>query len=78
MVSGIVAINRVKRGFADVDALLDVLDRKLTHGTLQSDSRARISEILSLLPSDNEAGRELRAQIASVLVMTSPEYIVLR
>ena len=63
---------------ADIPALLDILDRKLTHGTLRQDTRARIGDILSLLEAQSDTGRELRAGVAAVLVMTSPEYIVLR
>lgn len=62
----------------DVEALVDNLDVLLTHGTLQSDSRARIVEGLELIPSQDEEGRLLRAQIASILMMTTPEYIVQR
>ena len=62
----------------DTDALLDLLDIKLTHGTLRDDSRDRIAEILSSLEAQSDEGRELRAQLASVLVMTTPEYIVLK
>lgn len=63
---------------SDLDALLDNLDALLTHGTLQADSRERIIEGLSQLPDATQEDRELRAQVASVLVMTTPEYIVLR
>ncbi|MCB1841714.1 MAG: DUF1800 domain-containing protein [Halioglobus sp.] len=62
----------------DLDALLTHLDGKLTHGTLREETRARIAQILSLLDATTEEGRQLRARVASVLVMTSPEYIVLR
>ena len=62
----------------DVDALLDYLDLFLTHRTLQADTRARVSEILEALPANSTEDLELRAQVASVLVMTAPEYIVLR
>lgn len=62
----------------DPEALLAHLDSKLTHGTLRSETRARIAQILSLLDANTEEGRQLRARVASVLVMTSPEYIVLR
>ena len=62
----------------DIDALLTHLDQKLTHGTLRDETRSRLSEILSLLNAGDEEGRLLRARVASVLVMTSPEYIVLR
>ncbi len=62
----------------DVPALLDYLDLLLTHRTLQSETRERINSILEALPANNAADLELRAQVASVLVMTAPEYIVLR
>ncbi len=63
---------------ADTDMLLDNLDLLLTHGTLQAETRTRITEILTSLGSENEGDLLFRAQLASVLVMTSPEYIVLR
>jgi uncharacterized protein (DUF1800 family) len=63
---------------ADPEALLDNLDLLLTYGTLQDDTRARITDILNSLNSDTEEDLLLRARAASVLVMTSPEYIVLR
>jgi uncharacterized protein (DUF1800 family) len=62
----------------DPDALLDNLDGLLTHGTLQDETRTRVGQILSQLPSETNEDMLLRAKIASVLVMTSPEYIVLR
>ncbi len=63
---------------ADADALLDNLDQLLTHGTLRVETRTRITQLLASLGSTTEADLVRRAQIASVLVMTSPEYIVLR
>ncbi len=63
---------------ADPDALLDNLDQLLTHGTLQAETRARITEILDVIGSETDDELLLRARVASVLVMTSPEYIVLR
>ena len=63
---------------ADPEALLDNLDLLLTYGTLRDDTRARIADILNSLDSDTEEDLLLRARTASVLVMTSPEYIVLR
>lgn len=63
---------------ADPEALLDNLDLLLTYGTLQDDTRARVTGILDALGSDTEEDLLLRARVASVLVMTSPEYIVLR
>lgn len=62
----------------DPQALLDNLDRLLTHGTLQPETRARISGLLDALAAETEEDRLVRVQVASVLVMTSPEYIVLR
>lgn len=63
---------------ADPEALLDHLDLLLTHGTLQDETRASITEALAVIDSSSQAGRLVRAQLASVMVMTSPEYIVLR
>ncbi|MFK8048132.1 MAG: DUF1800 family protein [Halioglobus sp.] len=63
---------------ADTEALLTNLDELLTHGSLQNDTRTRITQLLSELGSETEDELLLRSQIASVLVMTSPEYIVLR
>tara|TARA_R110000823_G_scaffold139607_7_gene269543 strand:- start:5022 stop:6800 length:1779 start_codon:yes stop_codon:yes gene_type:complete len=62
----------------DVDALLAHLDSKLTHGTLTATTRERIVQIVTLLDASSEEGRQLRARVASVLIMTSPDYIVLR
>ena len=62
----------------DIPALLDHLDMRLTHGTLSAEARDRISSVISLLPAGNDEARQLRARVASVLVMTSPDYIVLR
>ncbi|MFT4613145.1 MAG: hypothetical protein ACI9NT_000281 [Bacteroidia bacterium] len=62
----------------DSDALLDHLDLLLTHGNLQTDTRARIAEVLDFLPPDSDENRQLRAQFASFMIMTAPEYIVLR
>jgi len=63
---------------ANPQALLDHLDLLLTHGTLREDTRERISEALSVVNADTDAGLQARARLASVMVMTSPEYIVLR
>ena len=63
---------------ADPVALLDHLDLILTHGTLQDETRASITEALAVIDSSSQAGRLVRAQLASVMVMTSPEYVVLR
>ena len=63
---------------ADPEALLDHLDLLLTHGTLLEETRARVTEALDVINPATEAGRLARAQLASVMVMTAPEYIVLR
>ncbi len=62
----------------DTPALLDNLDELLTHGTLADETRDRISQVLAALPGETDEVRLARARIASVMVMTSPEYIVLR
>lgn len=63
---------------SDSKALLDHLDLLLTHGTLQPDTRERIEGIIGALGVDSPEQLQLRARIASILVMTAPEYIVLR
>ncbi|MEH6581204.1 MAG: DUF1800 family protein [Halioglobus sp.] len=62
---------------ADTEALLDHLDLLLTHGTLAQATRARITDALEVIAPVSEAARLGRVQLASVMVMTSPEYIVL-
>ena len=62
----------------DAEALVAHLDRKLAHGALSPESRQRIVDILQLLDGVSDEGRLLRARMASVLVMSTPEYIVLR
>ena len=62
----------------DSEALLDHLDALLTHGELQPDTRARIEQALEEIPPDDEASLRARTQLAIVMIMTSPEYIVLR
>jgi uncharacterized protein (DUF1800 family) len=63
---------------ADPEALLDHLDLLLTHGTLSEETRARITDALNVINPGSEAGLLGRARLASVMVMTAPEYIVLR
>ncbi|NND68055.1 MAG: DUF1800 domain-containing protein [Halioglobus sp.] len=60
------------------DALLDHLDLLLTHGRLEDDTRQIIAAALAEIPSDTEELLRIRAQLASVMVMTAPEYKVLR
>ena len=63
---------------SDPKALLDHLDLLLTHGTLLTETRDRINTALELIDASSEAGRLNRARLAILMVMTSPEYIVLR
>ncbi len=63
---------------ADPDALLDNLDVLLTHGTLAPETRDRITQVLNALDADTGEGLRTRVRVAVVMVMTSPEYIVLR
>ncbi len=58
--------------------LLDHLDLLLTHGTLLGKTRSRITAAMNRISPDTQAGLLARAQLASIMVMTSPEYIVLR
>ncbi len=62
----------------DANALVQHLDDKLAHGSLHTVTKERIADITDSIDGSSDAGRLLRAQVASVLVMTSPEYIVLR
>ena len=62
---------------ADPEALLNRLDQLLTHGRLRAETRARITEVLNEFDATTEDGLQARARLASVLVMTSPEYVVL-
>ena len=63
---------------ADSEALLDNLDQLLTHGTLEAETRDRITQVLNALGAETNEDLQTRARVASVMVMTSPEYIVLR
>ncbi len=62
----------------DANALLDHLDLLLTHGRLADDTRQTIIAALDEIPPTREELLLARAQLASVMVMTAPEYIVLR
>ncbi|MCB1676319.1 MAG: DUF1800 domain-containing protein [Halioglobus sp.] len=62
----------------DPQALVEHLDAKLAHGSLAPATRARIADLVAALPAESAADRQARIQIAVVLVMTTPEYIVLR
>jgi len=63
---------------ANPKALLDHLDLLLTHGSLLEETRMRITEALEQIDPNSQAGLQGRARLASIMVMTSPEYIVLR
>lgn len=62
----------------DAEALLDNLDQLLTHGSLQDETRTRITQVLDAIGIEDDEALLLRVQVANVLIMTSPEYIVLR
>ena len=62
----------------NTDALLDHLDLLLTYGGLLEETRERIAEALDVIEAQTDGGRLARAQLASVMVMTSPEYLILR
>ncbi len=62
----------------DTTALLDSLDLILTHGTLAPETRQRISDVLARIDQQSNDTSELKTQAAVALIMTSPEYIVLR
>ena len=59
-------------------ALLDSLDLILTHGTLAPETRQRITDVLASIDQQSTDTSELKTQAAVILIMTSPEYIVLR
>ena len=62
----------------DTTALLDSLDLILTHGTLAPETRQRITDVLASIDQQSTDTSELKTQAAVILIMTSPEYIVLR
>lgn len=62
----------------DTDALLDSLDPILTHGGLADATREGIAEVIDQIGGESLENRELRTQLAIIMIMTSPEYIVLR
>ena len=45
---------------------------------MASETRTRIAQVIDQLDADSQANRVLRTQAAIVMIMTSPEYIVLR
>lgn len=62
----------------DPDALLNHLDLLLTHGRLEDDTRQSIITALEQIPPTTGELLKVRAQLASIMVMTAPEYKVLR
>jgi hypothetical protein len=52
-------------------ALLDRLDLVFTYGTLSSETRAAIRELLLLIDED-----ELRVRVGAYLLLVSPDYAV--
>ncbi|WP_300528675.1 DUF1800 domain-containing protein [Maricaulis sp.] len=65
----------------DPDALLDRLDAVFTYGTLSTATRDRMREIIAGVPIDDQApdeGRLGRVQIGVLMILTAPEYTVLR
>ena len=71
--------------YSDAEAVADspedliaLLNERLTHGTLTEASANRIHSIVSDIDGSTTDGRRLRARLASLLVLTTPDYIVLR
>lgn len=67
----------------DPAALVDHLDVFLTNGELTDESRSTIIDVLEAVPLTDDSdpefdGREERAELAVILVLTTPDYIVAR
>ena len=60
------------------DDLLNQLDLLLSHDRLTEETRQRITTVLDQFSTDNQTDRLLRVQAAIIMIITSPEYIVLR
>jgi len=60
----------------DHDALLDHLDLLLTYGTLSQPTRDYIKETLAQLPQELKQNALYQVQLAVLLVMTSPDYLI--
>ena len=63
---------------SDTEAMLDYYDVLLTHGTLEDETRQRIGEAMETIPLTVPDAENIRARLASIMVMTAPEYVVLR
>ena len=65
----------------DSDALVDHLDGLLTYGQLSDETRAELKTSIDLIPMDHHHdsdSRRFRSQLAVLLMMTSPDYLVQR
>ena len=65
----------------DVDALIDRLDLIFTFGGLTETTRDRMRQLLEAIeitPDEEEERRRGRVQAGVLMIMTSPEYTVLR
>ena len=60
------------------EALLDYLDLLLTYGELRDETRLRITDAIEAVPLEADAAEYTRARVASIMVMTAPEYVVQR
>ncbi|MGB0849542.1 MAG: DUF1800 family protein, partial [Thiolinea sp.] len=59
---------------SDTNALLDRVDQLLTYGNLSANSRAEIKAIIDALPAT--ANAQERSQLAVMLVMSSPDFLI--
>lgn len=62
----------------DPEGLLDHLDILLTQGRLEPETRARIIAALEQIPASNDDRLLARARLASVMLMSAPDYLVQR
>ena len=60
----------------DSQALLSHLDLLLTHGTLSSATRQHIIGVLAPLAKDTEQEKRYQVQLAILMIMTSPDYLI--
>ena len=74
-----VADYSIEVGLADdPEALLDHLDILLAQGRLEPETRARIIAAIEQIPAINDERLLARARLASVMVMSAPDYLVQR
>jgi uncharacterized protein (DUF1800 family) len=62
----------------DAAALVDRLDRRLTHGAMSSATRADIVAAVNALPSATPLQRLTRVKTAVLLTVASPDYLIQR